>query len=192
MKTVISTLPAAAFSAAMRLSPAIAGFWASLCASPALAGPAAPAIAPEIATLEVGVFCALQAMDRMPAPGTASGWIHVPTTDIRFHWPDRQVVPAALGLAFGVEATGRPGWASTNAEAQVTRPGAPAPEVWDTGISDAGGALAFFRFDTEDELVPGIWTFEAWDGDTRLYRVEFEVVPAAALPEIVDACGATS
>ncbi len=161
-------------------------------ASPALAGPARPDHAPQVAALEVGVFCALQAMDRMPAPGTDSGWIHVPTSEIRFHWPDRQVVPAALGLAFGVRAQGVPGWATTDAEARVYRPGRSVPEVWDTGLSDAGPSIAFFRFDKDSELDPGLWVFEAWDGDLRLYRVEFEVVPAAALPEIVEACGATS
>ncbi len=165
----------------------------TLLASPALAAPAEPQAAPQVAWLEVGVFCAFQAMDRMPAPGTASGWIHVPTSEITFHWPDRQVVPAALGLAFGVRAMGAPGFATSDgAEARVTRPGGTAPEVWSSGISDAGDTLSFFRFDTEDELLPGRWTFEGWDGETRLYHVEFEVVPAAAVPEIVDACGATS
>jgi hypothetical protein len=158
----------------------------------ALAGPLPPETAPEISRIEVGVFCALQAMDRMPAPGTESGWIHVPTSEIGFHWPDRQVVPASIGLAFGVKATGAPGWISQNAEARVTRPGRTTPEVWNTGISDAGASLVFFRFDTDEELVPGLWAMEAWDGQQLLYRVEFEVVPAATLPEIVDACGAVS
>ena len=164
----------------------------ALIASPTFAGPPEPVHAPEIAVLEVGVFCALQAMDQMPAPGTESGWIHVPTSEIRFHWPDRQVVPAAIGLAFGVKATGAPGYVSSDAVARMTRPGRAEPEVWDTGISDAGASIAFFRFDTPDELVPGLWSFEVWDGETRLYHAEFEVVPAAAMPEIVQACGAIS
>ncbi|NGM45674.1 DUF3859 domain-containing protein [Rhodobacter sp. SGA-6-6] len=177
----------------MRLALALTLLACPALAAPVFAAPAEPQAAAEVARLEVGVFCALQAMDRMPAPGTASGWIHVPTTEITFHWPDRQVVPAALGLAFGVRATGAPGFATTDrAEVRVTRPGGLAPEVWSSGISDAGAALSFFRFDTADELVPGLWTFEAWDGEALLYRVEFEVVPAAAVPEIVDACGATS
>lgn len=158
----------------------------------AVAGPAAPVTAPEIARIEVGVFCALQAMDRMPAPGTDAGWIHVPTGEVGFHWPDQRVVPAAIGIAFGVKATGIPGWASTAAEARVFRPGRKVPEAWKTGISDAGASIAFFRFDKEAELDPGLWVFEVWDGDRRLYRVEFDVVPAAGLPEIVEACQAVS
>ena len=72
------------------------------------------------------------------------------------------------------------------------RPGRATPEVWATWLSDAGSSLAFFRFDTDDELVPGLWTFEVWDGEVRLYHAEFEIVPAAALPEITEACGAVS
>jgi hypothetical protein len=54
------------------------------------------------------------------------------------------------------------------------------------------GVLNFFRFDYDHELVPGIWRFEAWEAGTLLYSVEFEVVPAEALPQIAQACGATS
>ncbi|MEZ5798944.1 MAG: hypothetical protein R3D63_16600 [Paracoccaceae bacterium] len=162
-----------------------------LAALPAWAEPATPSLSPEIAWLETGVFCALQAMDRMPAPGSDSGWIHVPRGQITFHWPDRQVVPASIGIAFGVRAAARPGWAGP-AVIHVLRPGRSTPETFETSISDAGGALAFFRFDTQDELLPGLWALEAWQGDTRLYHAEFEVVPASALPEIAQACGATS
>jgi hypothetical protein len=161
-------------------------------ATSALAEPPLPVHSVEIAALEVGVFCALQPMDSMPAPDTASGWIHVPTSEIQFHWPDRQVVPAAIGLAFGVKATGQEPWSSVDAEARVTRPGRAAPETWKTGISYVGNSIAFFRFDTPDELIPGKWTIEVWDGETRLYHAEFEVVPAASLPDLVDACNATS
>jgi hypothetical protein len=145
-----------------------------------------------VASLEVGVFCALQAMDQRPAPGTLSGWVHVPQGPIDFHWPDRQVVPASLGLAFGVKAQLVPGAFIPYAEMRVFRPDSPVPEVWDSAFSDIGGGINFFRFDHDHELLPGPWRFEAWYGPTRLYSVTFEVVPAAALPEIAQACGATS
>ena len=73
--------------ASTRLAIALA-----LTAGAALADPASPAPGPLVATLKLGVFCALQAMDQRPAPGTLSGWIHVPDGMIDFHWPDRQVV----------------------------------------------------------------------------------------------------
>lgn len=158
---------------------------------PALSDPAPPDPGPLVASLKVGVFCALQAMDQRPAPGTRSGWIHVPDAMIDFHWPDRQLVPAAIGLAFGVKSRMLPGTV-VQGEMRVYRPGSPDPETWETGFGDIGDQFAFFRFDRPDELIPGVWRFEAWDGETQLYSVEFEVVPAAALPEIVSACGAIS
>ena len=75
---------------------------------------------------------------------------------------------------------------------RVYRPGSATPETWESGFSDIDEQFAFFRFDREDELIAGIWRFEAWEGETRLYATEFEVVPAATLPEIVNACGAIS
>ncbi|WP_333817385.1 DUF3859 domain-containing protein [Tabrizicola sp.] len=159
--------------------------------SPVQADPAPPQAAPLVASLRVGVFCALQAMDQRPAPGTLSGWIHVPDRMIDFHWPDRQVVPAAVGLAFGVKSRLVDG-AFAAGEMRVYRPGSTTPETWESGFSDTGEQFAFFRFDRDEELIPGLWRFEAWEGETQLYSVEFEVVPAAALPEIVNACGAIS
>jgi hypothetical protein len=163
-----------------------------LLTTPLLADPAPPAPGPLIADLQVGVFCALQAMDQLPAPGTLSGWIHVPEGEITFHWPGRQVVPAFIGLAFGVKARMVQGSAAPYAEMRVYRPGSDVPEVWGSAFGDLSDSVAFFRFDHDHELLPGIWRFEAWDAGALLYSVEFEAVPAAALPEITDACGAVS
>lgn len=160
-------------------------------ALPLRAEPAPPHAASEVAYLKLGIFCALQAMDQRPAPGALSGWIHAPDGPIDFHWPDARVVPAVLGLAFGVKSQMVPG-VFASGEMRVYRPGATTPETWDTTFSDTGEQFGFFRFDREDELLPGLWRFEAWEGETRLYSAEFEVVPAAALPEIAQACGATS
>ncbi|MBP9049143.1 MAG: DUF3859 domain-containing protein [Tabrizicola sp.] len=172
--------------ASTRLAIALA-----LTAGAALADPASPAPGPLVATLKLGVFCALQAMDQRPAPGTLSGWIHVPDGMIDFHWPDRQVVPAAIGLAFGVKSQMRPG-VFLQGEMRVYRPGSTTPETWDSSFSDTGEQFGFFRFDRAEELIPGLWRFEAWEGETQIYAAEFEVVPAAALPDIVQACNAIS
>ncbi|WP_160147776.1 DUF3859 domain-containing protein [Tabrizicola flagellatus] len=159
--------------------------------APLGAEPAAPQTGPEVASLQAGVFCALQAMDQRPAPGTLSGWIHVPDGEIDFHWPDVRVVPARIGIAFGVKSRLTPGL-SLSGEMRVYRPGATTPETWQSSFTDMGDQFGFFRFDREDELLPGIWRFEAWAWEKRLYSVEFEVVPAAALPGIAQACGAIS
>lgn len=160
-------------------------------AIPLQADPSAPQAGPEVASLKVGIFCALQAMNQRPAPGTLSGWIHVPDGEIDFHWPDRQVVPAQIGIAFGVKSRLQAGL-FLSGEMRVYRPGAPTPETWESSFTDLGDQFGFFRFDYDHELIPGLWRFEAWAGETRLYAVEFEVVPAEALPDIAQACGATS
>ena len=164
---------------------------ALLTATPLWADPAPPQAGPEVATLTVGVFCVLQAMDQRPAPGTRSGWIHVPEGEIDFHWPGRQIVPARIGLAFGVKSRLAPGL-FLSGEMRVYRPGATAPETWESTFTDLSDQFGFFRFDREDELIPGPWRFEAWAGEQRLYTVEFEVVPAEAVPDVAQACGAIS
>lgn len=161
-------------------------------AAPVQAEPAPPQAGPLVASLDVGVFCALQAMDQRPAPGTLSGWIHVPSGELDFHWPGQQVVPATIGIAFGVKSRLVPGQFAAYGEMRVYRPGATRPEVWDSAFSDLGNQMGFFRFDREDELIPGVWRFEGWDGETQLFSTEFEVVPEAALPKIAQSCGATS
>lgn len=153
---------------------------------------AAPQLSDRVASVEWGIFCALKAMDRAPAPDTIAGWLHVPRDRIEFHWPDENIVPASIGLAFGIRVIAAPGQVTPNAEARIYRPGRAKPETWITSITESGEVNSFFRFDEEDELIPGIWAFEAWDQGTRLYRVEFEVVPAGARPGIANACGATS
>lgn len=160
-------------------------------AMPLEADPAPPMIDPSVAALKVGVFCAQQKMNQRPAPGTLSGWMHVPEGEIEFHWPDRQIVPAQIGLAFGVKSRMAPGVFATG-EMRVYRPGTLNPEIWDSSFTDLSDQFGFFRFDREDELIPGTWRFEAWADETRLYTVEFEVVPSAALPQIAQACGAIS
>ncbi|NHB76171.1 DUF3859 domain-containing protein [Rhodobacter calidifons] len=160
-------------------------------ATPLRAEPAPPQVAPEVASLTAGVFCALHAMDQRPAPGTLSGWIHVPDGPIDFHWPDTRIVPAQIGLAFGVRSRLQPG-IFRDGEMRVFRPGSTTPETWESGFSDTGEQIAFFRFDREDELLPGLWRFEAWADGERLYAIAFEVVPAAALPDMAQACGAIS
>ena len=159
--------------------------------TPLRTDPAPPQAVTSVARLEVGVFCALQAMDQRPAPGTLTGWIHVPDSVIDFHWPDRQVVPAQIGLAFGIKSRMAPGL-FLDGEMRVYRPGSSTPETWDSSFTDLSDQFAFFRFDREDELIPGPWRFEAWAGDELLYTVPFEVVPAEALPEIAQACGGIS
>ena len=158
----------------------------------AFAKPAAPVWSAPIAELTFGVFCTIQPTGQSEAPGTTSGFIHTIATAPSFDWPSQTTLPASIGLAFGVQARSAKGTAVPYAEVRVYRPGQTAPDFWTSDFSDTDPSFAFFRFDTEQELTPGLWVIEAWDGDNRLYRVEFDVVPYAQSPGIAQACGGTS
>jgi Domain of unknown function (DUF3859) len=163
----------------------------ALLAGPAMAEPAPPEWTAPVVGLSWGILCLQIEMDRIAAPGTVSGWMHQLDRDVDWHWPDTQVVPASIGLAFGIRAVGLPGTA-TEIEVRLTRPDRPQPETWTGFLSEGDSFFGFFRFDTPEELVPGLWVFEGWDGGSQLYRAEFQVVPAPALPRIAEACGAIS
>ncbi len=158
----------------------------------AMAKPAAPYRDPALAHITFGLFCAITTTGQTDAPGTTSGWIHTTQDAPAFHWPGQRTVPAVLGLAFGVRAQTQPGIAFPDAEMRVYRPGTERPDIWSSPMSDTGPALAFFRFDTDAERIPGLWVLEAWSGPTRLYRVEFDVVPATTGNPIAQACGGTA
>jgi hypothetical protein len=156
----------------------------------AVAEPAAPEQSPLIAELKFGVLCAVESVGKDEAPDTLSGFINLvdPSTD--FDWPGQRVVPATIGLGFGVRVQAAPGVQIPEGEIRVYRPGMSKPESWMTEIGDAGSTLAFFSFDTEPELMPGLWIMEGWDQDTRLFRVEFDIVPDTAKTAAFISCEA--
>ncbi|MEO6298589.1 MAG: DUF3859 domain-containing protein, partial [Paracoccaceae bacterium] len=142
-----------------------------------------------IESLQVGVFCRPKTVSEMPAPGTQDGFISITEESFTIH-NDSQQVPAALGLAFGVRAIAKQTIA--NVRVTVQRPGRDTPDVWFDNFAAGEISTDFFSFDRDEERVTGLWTFEAWDGDTRLYHADFEVVPEVALPDLVAQCQATS
>ncbi len=143
-----------------------------------------------VVSVEAQVFC--KPADpgvQVPAPETRLGYIM--SSDIGTVYRGRgQVVAAALGLAFGVQvvvARDMPG-----VRMVLIRPDQVAPDVWYDSFAAGVAATEFFSFDFPEEQVPGLWVFEGWDGEERLFRVGFSVVPEAALPDEVARCRVTS
>lgn len=163
-----------------------------LCPALVFAKPAAPDIAPPLGTVTFGIFCTIAVSGQTDAPGTLTGFIHTVDEAPGFDWSGQRTVPASLGIAFGVKAQTTLGTSVPFAVMHVFRPGRPLPDVWTAGFDDTDPSFAFFRFDTEAELIPGLWAFEAWDAGKRLYRVEFEIVPADQAIGIASACGGVS
>jgi hypothetical protein len=157
----------------------------------ALAEPASPQASPQIGKIVAGVFCAPLEKLRHDAPGTDAGWMHL-VDQIEFHWPGRQVVPVAKGLAFGVKVRLVPGAVDATTKIRLYHPGRTKPEVWDTTFNEWTDEIDFVRFDRESREDIGTWRIEAWEGDARIYTVEFEAVHRDELPEIAEACTAVS
>lgn len=150
---------------------------------------AAPEHSADIAGVEAVIICSPANTHREPAPGTEAGYIQVPDEAITVTRKG-QLVPDALGMAFGVAAVSLRDIAPV--KMLVFRPGRAQPETYLANFPAGLETTEFFSFDIESERQPGIWTFEAWDGETRLYRVSFEVVPQESAPGIVADCQAAT
>ncbi|MCU0826721.1 MAG: DUF3859 domain-containing protein [Tabrizicola sp.] len=156
-----------------------------LLAFPAWADPKPPYSAPGIVLEGVGVYCQPGTSIREEAPGTTLGYIHrlSGTPQIAFQ---QQEVPARLGLHFGVIV--RPDRTIAGVRAETWKPGATKPEVWYADLDADVPRARGFVFEFPDELVTGIWRMDAFEGDTLLYSVEWEVVAASELPGVTSDC----
>jgi hypothetical protein len=160
-----------------------------LLAGPVLAGPAAPVVSPLLQSFVAGVLCSPQVTGSREAPGTLKGVVMDIAGTPRIV-AARQQLPAVIGLSMGITFDVRTDLLGV--ELRSWRPGRDEPEAW-TGDFFAGSPnYNGFSFDTSDELVTGIWRFEAWKGPLLLYRVEFEVLSPQAMPGLADLCQATS
>jgi hypothetical protein len=152
---------------------------------PAYAEPAAPWTATGIKFADFGIYCPVETGGVEIAPETSLGYIHKLSAPpvVVFH---QQQVPARLGVHFGVIVQ------SLRDIPEVRNvtwlPGAKTPEVWMSQLSATRPLARGFSFETESELVTGLWRMEAYDGDTLLYSIEWEVLPPDALPGIGSDC----
>lgn len=166
----------------------------ALAAIMSVAGPAAAEaplrLSPLVAALERGLFCGVAEGNRMEAPDTEFGWIHVPETPVEMRLRGT-TAPAVLGLGFGLEYT------LAGSDAVLIRhvvehpPMPPAGRSWQSWESwGLGGVpeVVFFQFDIEDELLPGRWSFTAFDGADEVFHAAFDVVAPEKAPHLAGLC----
>lgn len=150
-----------------------------------------PRVSPLLAALDYGIYCAPDPERRDPAPGTASGVINIVPGIPEFRFRQK-IVPAEIGVGFGVLVTAPPGVLHEPVTVTVTHPpyGNDGIEVeqWVTDIDD-GLNLVGFSFDHAHELVLGQWTFaaETLDGD-ELFHIAFEIVAPELMPQVISTC----
>ncbi|MFN4101286.1 MAG: DUF3859 domain-containing protein [Pararhodobacter sp.] len=147
-------------------------------------------VSPRIAELTLGLFCAPPEGDRRPAPGTMSGWVHVPEDPVEMVARGVEA-PALLGMGFGVR------YRLTDMQPAVTRytvthppmpPSGTTVQSWEGGLAGGSTDSVFFQFDIPDELQPGDWSFTVEADGELLFSAAFTVRPPSELPELAQLC----
>jgi hypothetical protein len=159
-----------------------------LAAAPAMAEPVWDPSA--LAGFDWGIICAAESGDRLEAPGTIAGFIEIYAGDPVIG-RRTLTVPALPELAFGVVLTGDADGAE-DVFVTVThppmQPSGRTSQSWFTTIPTGERTASFFRFDTAEERVPGLWRFVAMEGDRVIYDAAFEVLDPALMPDFRDPC----
>lgn len=144
-----------------------------------------------VQSLDVGIICPPDAMDSAPAPDTLAGSTHIITEDPPFV-SNARVVPAALGVGFGVKAQSVAPGGITAITMRVSHPPmgdeGRTQQSFLTNMSGQSPSVTFYQFDHSYELVQGTWEMAAFAGDSQLFSVSFEVVDPRRLPELAGAC----
>jgi hypothetical protein len=135
--------------------------------------------------VEAGIYRA-ETLAIEQAPGTASRQRNI-LSDTRLVEPTTRI-PAKLGVHFGMRyrVVGRPGSATVRLTSVTIYP-APGLKNPKTGGQQTRGEHPLFAtigqinyrgyvFEHDWELVPGVWTFELWDGQRKLISQTFDVV----------------
>ena len=150
-----------------------------------------PRIGAGLADMVYGAYCAQEPEREDPAPETASGTINIVPAipDFQFR---QKIIPAQIGIGFGVLASAPPGVLLDPVTVTVTHPPYPdsgiTSERWVTDVDD-GPNLMGFSFDRASELVQGEWTFSAVTPDgEELFFISFEVVAPELMPQIISTC----
>ncbi|WP_052700956.1 DUF3859 domain-containing protein [Loktanella sp. S4079] len=146
----------------------------------------------QIKLIEAGIICAHDPVAARDAPNTLAGETFVLETSPEFI-AQGQIVPAALGVGFGVRSLARTEDGLDDITFIITHPPmgnqATVEQSFQSRISGISPSITFYQFDYDYELVTGTWTMTAMRNDKPLYEVAFEVVPPEELPALANACG---
>jgi len=150
-------------------------------------------VSPLIGFYEAGVICAQETVVTRDAPNTVAGTTNVVEDAPPFVSRGR-LVPAVLGIGFGVRAglasdEGTDGVTMTVSHPALPQNGATEQSfVTVVGGKDTPG-ITFYQFDYDYELTLGDWTMTASVGAVTLYETTFTVVAPQTLPQLAGACG---
>lgn len=168
------------------LRPILLGLTLMSDAAATRAEPAPPSTAPGIRIVTLGTYCRFSGVrERRADPWLADGYVSIVPGDAVFNFR-QQTIPARLGLRFGLLVMSDRD--IFNVIYVLWPPGDRRPDVWEGELYANESRFRGESFSDPDDLVPGLWRMEAFDGMTRLYRVEWEVRPPTYAPEITSFC----
>lgn len=149
-------------------------------------------MADSIASMEAGVICAPEAVGEIAAPDTIAGSTH--TIDISPPFVSTgAVVPAVIGVGFGVKAMSAALEGIDNVTVVVTHPpmgpDGTTRQSYQTAIGGVSSSLTFYQFDYAYELQTGAWQIDAVKDEVLLFSARFTVVPPQQVPELAGVCG---
>ncbi|MDF1855222.1 DUF3859 domain-containing protein [Pseudooceanicola sp.] len=149
-------------------------------ASPALAQ-SGNYVLPPVILEDFGVFCPDEPVGRIEAPDTERGFIDLVSGNppVDFH---TDVVPAELGLGFGMRFRLAPGEATRMARVVITHPPFGTPpvsrETYAITLESDFTSMTQFDFDETYEMQPGRWNLAIEVEGGILLSHDFTVVPA--------------
>ena len=168
-------------------------FFLALTLLAGLAGPATAQVAKsaDLESLQAGVVCPPESVGYREAPGTITGRAYI-IDEIPDFVAETHIVPAVIGVGFGVKLQGVPDLPTESVTVILRHPpmgpNGVTRQEYSSSVSGEGPTFSFFQFDYPYELVQGRWSFEARRGDQLLYRAFFEVVAPQEVPALADIC----
>lgn len=145
----------------------------------------------DLQSIEAGVICPPESVGYREAPGTITGRAHI-IEEMPEFVSLTQMVPAVIGVGFGVRLQAVPELGTETVVVTITHPPMGKDGVrqqsFTSAVSGLGPTIAFFQFDHAYEMVLGRWSFEARRDDQLVYRAFFDVVPPQSVPQLADIC----
>ncbi|MCH2093716.1 MAG: DUF3859 domain-containing protein [Rhodobacteraceae bacterium] len=146
---------------------------------------------PERLALAQGVYCKQETVDTLAAPNTEAGEINLFERSPDF-LAETNVIPALLGIGFGIKVETLDGAFYDPVEVTVTHPpfqhtGTTTQRYMST-IGGTGGSIVAYSFDIPRELAVGTWTFTVSTMDETLYTATFEIVAPGQAPNYAALC----
>lgn len=140
--------------------------------------------------VDFGVICAVQHTGVRTAPLTESGTVNL-INDNRKIDVTTSVVPAQIGLSFGIQAETSQRFENGIRVVVTHAPMGPrgvTMESWTTPLDRGRPMLSLFSFEHGYELVEGPWVFQLVLNGEVLAEQAFLVVPPEAAPKVMRAC----